>query len=203
MNAEQRTLMIERHRARYQAYGYASESLFWQSRGIQKARFKVLSEIGIRAGDSLLDVGCGFADLSSWLDGCGLPVVYTGIDLSQDILQQGMRLNPELNLCSGELFDFDWQAQSFDWVVLSGTLNWNLHDDGEYARRVIARMFELCRCGVAFNMLDVHGCDRKLLGDLRAYPPQDILKYCQRFSTHCQLRTDYLDNDFTVYMQRP
>jgi len=202
MDKLQRKAMVARHKDSFQAYGYSSNALFWSSRGIQKARFKVLSEIGIKAGDSVLDVGCGFADLSSWLDGCRLPVVYTGIDISEDILDKGMLLNPELRLLCGELFDFDWQEKSFDWVVLSGTLNWNLHDEGAYARRLICRMFDLCRCGVAFNMLDARHCERNSLGNLLAYDPQEILKFCSDLSPDCQLRTDYLDNDFTIYITR-
>ena len=42
----------------------------------------VLAGIGIASGDSVLDVGCGFAELYSWLESHGLAVVYTGIDVS-------------------------------------------------------------------------------------------------------------------------
>ncbi|MDX8397741.1 MAG: class I SAM-dependent methyltransferase [Mariprofundaceae bacterium] len=202
MHKKQRLRMIDRHRSSLNHHGYSPNALFWSSRGIQKTRFKVLSEIGVHSGDSLLDVGCGFGDLFNWLGSHDLATDYTGLDLSQEILDKAIEVNPQLHLLHGELFDFDWPMQSFDWVFLSGTLNWNLDDKGAYARRVITRMFELCRHGVAFNMLDIRKLNTTALGDLFAYDPDDILDFCQGLSDDCQLRSGYLDNDFTVYMKR-
>ncbi|MDX8388858.1 MAG: class I SAM-dependent methyltransferase [Mariprofundaceae bacterium] len=202
MGASQRQRLIERHQASLSHFGYSTEALFWESRGVQKVRFKTLAEIGIPAGDSLLDVGCGFADLYSWLQGYELPVIYTGIDLSQEILDKGIEMNPKLDLLQGEIFDFDWQAQRFDWVFLSGTLNWNLHDDGEYARRVIREMFRLARLGVAFNMLDNRDLDAAMLQDLCAYDREEIFSFCKEIAPDSQLITGYHDNDFTIYLRR-
>jgi ubiquinone/menaquinone biosynthesis C-methylase UbiE len=194
--------LIERHRHSFAQFGYAPDALFWRSRGIQKTRFKVLADIGVRSGDSVLDVGCGFADLFGFLSGTQRMVDYTGIDLSPDILAQAITLHPNIALHQGDIFDMDWQAASFDWVLLSGTLNWDLHDDGSYAQRVIAKMFALCRYGVAWNMLDARHIDRSLLGDLRAYHPHEILQWCQSLSSNSQLIEGYLANDFTIYLKK-
>ncbi|RLL53678.1 class I SAM-dependent methyltransferase [Mariprofundus sp. EBB-1] len=202
MDTEQRQAMVERHRQSLMHYGYGPETLFWSTRGIQKQRFKVLSEIGIQNGDSLLDVGCGFADLQSWLNGQAIHVNYTGIDLSPDILDTAKTMNPQLKLQCGELFDFNWPQKSFDWLILSGTLNWNLHDDGHYAKRMIQHMFELCSQGVAFNMLNAQYCDHALLGEMVAFDPEHMLDWCRSITPQSQLRTDYLANDFTIYMHR-
>lgn len=135
MDAEQRQFLIERHHGSIALHGYSPHALFWTSRGLQKIRFKVISEIGIAAGDSLLDVGCGFADLQSWLLGHNIPVVYTGLDLSPEMISAAEKMHPKAVLLCGELFDFEFAPASFDWLVLSGTLNWQLNDGGEYARR--------------------------------------------------------------------
>lgn len=202
MDAVMRKRLIQLHEYSFSEFGYSPESLFWGSRSVQKTRFKALSEIGIADGDSLLDVGCGFADLYSWLKGCGISVEYTGIDLSPDILNKGVELNPELNLRQGEIFDFDWQPQSYDWISLSGTLNWNLKDGGDYAHRVIEAMFRLCRKGVAFNMLDARIFDPVLLGQLVGYDPDIIVSFCRDITPDSRLRHDYLEGDFTIYMYR-
>ncbi|MDQ6979182.1 MAG: methyltransferase domain-containing protein, partial [Mariprofundaceae bacterium] len=182
MTPTQRQQLIERHQHSFAQYGYAPDALFWRSRGMQKRRFQTLADIGIQSGDSVLDVGCGFGDLFSFLSGTARTVDYTGIDLSPDILQQAIAMHPDLALYQGDIFDRDWSAAPFDWVLLSGTLNWDLHDDGLYARHVITKMFELCRHGVALNMLDARHIDRKHLGDLRAYDPHDMLQFCQSLS---------------------
>ncbi|PIW45916.1 MAG: SAM-dependent methyltransferase [Zetaproteobacteria bacterium CG12_big_fil_rev_8_21_14_0_65_54_13] len=202
MNPLQRQRLIERHRDSLDMHGYSPDALFWSSRGLQKVLFRVLAEIGVSTGDSLLDVGCGFGDLHSWLRGSGKAVDYTGIDLSPDIIAAGARMNPGLRLLSGELFDFDWSPQTFDWVVLSGTLNWDLGDDGEYTRRVIRRMFQLCRQGVAFNMLNVRRFDAAVLGDMKAHDPVAVLDFCRAISPDCYCRNDYLPDDFTIYIRR-
>ena len=202
MRSQTRQRLVALHRTSFQRFGYTPDSLFWSSRGIQKTRFRVLAGIGVRKGDSLLDVGCGFADLAGWLKGNDLTVDYHGIDISPEILGQAARLNPDLSLRCGDLFDFDFQPGSFDWAVLSGTLNWDLHDGGDYARRLIARMFALCRSGVALNMLDARRINPAMLGDLIAYEPEQMLAHCRTIAPDSTLRDDYLDNDFTIYMRR-
>jgi len=203
MKPKQRQQLVAMHRASFNTFGYKPDTLFWRSRGIQKARFRALAEVGIQQGDSLLDVGCGFADFASWLKGAGIPVEYTGIDLSPEILMQASRVNPGLDLRCGDLFDFSLEGQSFDWITLSGTLNWNLHDDEKYAYRLIARMFELCSKGVAFNMLDAGSFDdAAVLGDMKGYRPDSVLEYCRTITPDCQYRSDYLPDDFTIYMMR-
>jgi SAM-dependent methyltransferase len=202
MKAAERQRMIDRHRDSLARHGYSPRTLFWDSRGIQKIRFRVLAEIGVVSGDSLLDVGCGFADLHSWLAANDMAVDYTGLDLSPELIGEAERLHPDATLHCGELFDFDWPECSFDWVLLSGTLNWQLDDDGAYARRVIARMFALCRKGVAFNMLNNRHPEIKARKEFAAFDAEEMLAFCQSIAPASRCRTDYLDHDFTIYMPR-
>ncbi|MDQ6966638.1 MAG: methyltransferase domain-containing protein, partial [Mariprofundaceae bacterium] len=154
MDAAQKQHLIDVHRDSLALYGSTTDALHWASRGQQKLRFRVLADIGVTSGDSLLDVGCGFADLRDWLSSHDMDVDYTGLDLSTGFVAIAAQRHADATLLCGELFDADFALKSFDWVVLSGTLNWQLNDDGAYARRLIARMFEICRFGGAFNMLD-------------------------------------------------
>jgi len=202
LDEEARRRLIDWHRQSLSKHGYSPHTLYWESRGVQKIRFKALAEIGIESGDSVLDVGCGFGDLKGFLRGQGMTVEYTGIDLSPEITSRAAELHPDASIHAGDLFDFDWPSQSFDWLLLSGTLNWQLHDDGDYARQVIARMFELCRKGVAFNMLNVRHPEMKSLTDLVAFDPDMMLAYCHRITPDCRCRTDYLASDFTIYLYR-
>jgi hypothetical protein len=112
------------------------------------------------------------------------------------------KMHPKATLLCGELFDFEFIPESFDWVVLSGTLNWQLDDGGTYARQTIERMFELCRHGLAFNMLNASCREMPELHDLVAFNPEEMLAFCKAISPECSCRTDYLENDFTIYMRR-
>ncbi|OIO66715.1 MAG: SAM-dependent methyltransferase [Zetaproteobacteria bacterium CG_4_9_14_3_um_filter_49_83] len=200
MKQEQRKRIIDRHRDSLKRHGYHPNALYWSSREIQEIRFAVLAGIGVQAGDSLLDVGCGFADFKRWFEAeQGGSLQYTGVDLSPDLLNEAKKRHPDATFHCGDLFDMDFTGQSFDWVVLSGALNEQLHDNGEYARRCITRMYALCRKGVAFNLLDARHFNAH---DLQSHMPEDVLPYCQSLCTDVSLRDDYLKNDFTVWMLR-
>jgi len=197
MKKEQRKRIVDRHRDSLTRHGHHPNALYWSGRDIQEVRFKVLADIGIESGDSVLDVGCGFGDFKAWMAGQGRGVDYTGIDLSPDLIGVAKGKHPDARLLCGELFDFHFEPQSFDWVILSGALNEQLHDDSAYAFRVIEQMYQLCRKGVAFNMLDA----RHLVAhDLHSQVPGNVLDFCQQLSLHCALHDGYLKNDFSIYM---
>ncbi len=199
MNKAQRQRIVDRHRDSCTRYGHHANALYWSSQEIQELRFQVLAEIGIKSGDSVLDVGCGFADLKSWIEAQGITVDFTGIDLSPDLIRVAEQQHSDARLLCGELFDFDpqFKPRSFDWVILSGAMNEQLHDDGEYARKMIASMFTLCDKGLAFNLLDA---DKIKAHDLQSFKQQEIKDYCKTLSAKVLLRDDYLPNDFTIYM---
>jgi len=92
-----------------------------------------------------------------------------------------------------------FKDQSFDWVILSGALNEQLHDDSTYAKLVIKRMYKLCSKGVAFNMLDARFLKAH---DLHSQMPEDMLFFCQQLCPDCLVMDDYLKNDFSMYMRR-
>jgi len=199
MKKEQRKRIVDRHRDSLKRFGYSSHALYWSSREIQEIRFKVLADIGIEPGDSVLDVGCGFGDFIPWFEKQGGTLDYTGIDLSPDLLTEARKRHADVQFVEGELFDMVFAEASFDWVILSGALNELLHDDGDYARRSITRMFELCRKGMAFNLLDARHFKPH---DLQTHLPEVMLAFCHELTPDCMLRDDYLKNDFTIYMRR-
>lgn len=205
MKKEQRKRIVDRHRDSLKRYGYHPNALYWSSREIQEIRFSILAEIGIEPGDSVLDVGCGFGDFKGWFEKQRGTLNYSGIDLSPDLLTEAGKRHPDAQFLEGDLFEVSsthegFAGQSFDWVILSGALNEPLHDEGSYAHRMIARMFELCRRGVAFNLLDARHLRAP---DLQSHQPEEVLSYCRSLSPDCMLVDDYLKNDFTIYMRRP
>lgn len=201
LTALQRQRIVDRHRDSLTRFGRSPAALYWSSREIQEIRFRILCEIGVEAGDSLLDVGCGFADLKAWIERHRGPVDYTGIDLSPEILAVAAAEQPDARFCCGELFDLKAPPEGYDWVLLSGALNEALDDGGRYARAIIARMFSLARRGVAFNLLDARIRPMYTFG-LQHFDPEEMLAYCRTLSPHCRLRDDYLDNDFTIWICR-
>jgi len=199
MNKALRKRIVDRHGDSLKRYGYHPNALYWSNKEIQELRFKVLAEVGVASGDSILDVGCGFADLNHWLSAQGMDVHYTGIDISPHLIEVAKKNQKNTKLFVGELFDGNFKALSYDWVLLSGALNEPYNDKGKYTKKIIKEMYRLCRQGVAFNLLNANVVNAF---DLQSFQPDEILKYCQGISPKCTLRTDYLDNDFTVHMHK-
>jgi len=199
MNEQQRKRIIDKHRDSLTRHGYHPHALYWSGRDIQEIRFQILANIGILNHDSVLDVGCGFGDFNLWSEQQDISLQYTGIDLSPDLLAQAKKRHTDSSFFAGDLFDMNFEDQSFDWVILSGALNEQLHDKSSYAKSVIERMYQLCRKGVAFNMLDARFLTTH---DLHSQTPENIMLFCQNLSQNCTLLDDYLQNDFTIHMIR-
>jgi len=203
MNDEQRDRIIKRHHHSVWMYGQTPQALYWENREVQECRFEVLLDCGVKTGDSVLDVGCGFADLYYYMQSKGLEIDYTGIDLSPDMIAAARGRAPTLNLYQGDLFDLDPAVQSYDWVLLSGALNEPLQDEGAYLQVMLARLYLVCRKGVAFNLLDAdYAWTEQQLCTLQAYDPDEIMVQLAALSDFTDLRRDYLDVDASYFIWR-
>ncbi len=202
ISKEQRKRTIESQRYALMQHGYHPHSLMWSNTEVQELRFKILADIGIKKGNSLLDVGCGFGDFSHFLSKKNTPVEFTGIDVSAELLAEGNRHFPELNLVEGDLFDFNPKQQSYDYVTLSGALNRKYDGASDYAFQTIRRMFETCKKGIAFNLLDARHEWTASRWDLQSFHPEDVIKFISHFSSDYRIVDGYLENDFTVYIDR-
>lgn len=199
---DRRKRIIDSQRDAWNRYGYHPNALYWSNVEIQTIRFKMLMDIGIDSDDSVLDVGCGFGDFSEYLAKHNKPVRFTGIDLSEELLEEGRKRYSDIKLVSGDLFDFDPEPESYDYVTLSGALNRNLDDDGGYARSVIRRMFNASRKGIAFNLLDKRHEWTAGRWDLQSFYPHDVEGFVAGFGGTFEMLDDYLENDFTVWVRK-
>ena len=211
LSDKQRLRIQTRHKASIEHYGYKPQALYWSSQEIQFIRFKKLSEILPRnQACSILDVGCGFADLKGYLEQQGFDIDYTGIDLSEDMVRSAGFQNPGIKVEQGDLFDFNPAEQQFDFVLLSGALNEVVETEiedtaefkGRYAKAVIRKMYDSCKHGVAFNLLDNRNAWVTERSDLQSFQPDDIQTYCQTFANQVSWQDGYVDNDFTVFLYR-
>ena len=107
LSAEQRKRIIESQRYALIQHGYHPNSLLWSNTEVQELRFKILVDIGIEQGDSVLDVGCGFGDFADYLSRQGKPIEFMGIDISEELLAEGRKHFPALELLQGDLLDFN------------------------------------------------------------------------------------------------
>ncbi|GKT11258.1 MAG: hypothetical protein ISEC1_P0221 [Thiomicrorhabdus sp.] len=216
LSDKQRLRIQTRHRVSIENHGYQPQALYWSNREIQEVRFQNLINIldasyfDSDKACSILDVGCGFADLYHYLKKQCVSPDYMGIDISPDIVRGAIAQTPDVQIFEGELSDFKFSDGQFDYVLLSGALNevveteveGTLELQGSYAKSVIKSMYRLCERGVAFNLLDRRNAwfDNRL--DLQSFYPDEIIDFCQTFAGKVTLVEGYLDNDFTIYLTK-
>lgn len=203
LTEQQRKRIVDRHRDALLRKGVTPQALYWSSTEIQHIRFRELAGIGIESGDRLLDVGCGFGDFHRFLQDQGIDTDYTGLDLSPDLLAEARRQHPKASFFEGDLLDLDPEPGSYDIVVLSGALNEQLGDGGSYARHVIETMFRASRKGLALNLLNARHAPTAACSDLQSFDPGDMQAWCEGLGAEVALRSDYLDNDFTLWLRQP
>lgn len=206
-----------KHRIRLQAryrtaialYGDSHSALLWNNKAAQQCRFEQIEKILKRETkfsaiemNSLLDVGCGFGDLKSYLKDHGLEPLYTGIDLSQEMVLSARIKHPEIHVKQGELSEINWQGITFDWVVASGTLNESVGDEGEHAKSLIQKMYAIANKGIIFNCLNQQYEPIAKQKKLQSFDPKEIKQFCREFCHEVEIIQNYLAEDFTVFCRK-
>jgi SAM-dependent methyltransferase len=187
------------HRQRIREYGAGSPgALGWQPDG-QQIRFEVLTQIGDLAHCSVLDVGCGYADLYPFLRQHFAGVQYIGIEQMPELLDLARARYPgapNMTLRTGDFLREPLPLS--DYVLASGSLNYR-HRHPRFIYQAIEKLFGSCQRGLGFNLLcwePVGG------GPLAAYDPATIVTFCKTLASKVVLKEGYRDGDFTVYMYR-
>lgn len=105
---------------------------------------------------SVLDVGCGWGGLLERAKKLGIEMGYSGIDVASEMIDAARVKFPGVSFEARDVFDITQDA-AYDFVVCNGILTqklaFSIPEMEQYARRLIKKMFALCRHGVAFNMM--------------------------------------------------
>lgn len=208
MNRRQRILNHYQTRVKDDREWY--DILDWGSRQAQIMRFQALAgvlgdkryQVGSKDGKkpALLDIGCGFGELASFLENRNIFVDYTGIDICTAFVEAAKNHNPTLNLIVGDAF-FQPPLKSgiFDLVFASGTLNLQVEEHDKFVTMALARMVDLSRSLVAVNFLHVRTVDK--YEHCRYYKPDDIEQMLPARAVVIDVIDEYLENDFTVLIK--
>ena len=191
---------------------YSDEYLFtapqingWNSTLEQELMFSRLICL-YKPTQSVLDVGCGRADLYGYLRTIypNNEINYIGIDSNSNILQIAERKYPILQkrLINSDILSYDSEFINYehDWVIASGIFNLQEHSDHiEYTKLTIDNMMNHVNVGVAFNLLTA---DLSPLPELERsrwiqHDPGFWLNYLIKKYTKVTSRSDYMKGDIT------
>lgn len=174
-----------------------TESLGWNERAGQQARFNVLSGIGDLTGRSVLDAGCGHADLFEYLIELYPQLEYYGVEQVPAILQVAINRHSEHPFA--HFFEGDFSAAELpmaDYVIACGSLNYRNSDD-RYVFKMIEKLFNNSRVGFGFNLLQVIEPAHPFLS---AYHPVHIMEFCRTLTGRVTLIENYYKEDYTVFI---
>ncbi len=186
------------HKEQMAAYGEDNaRALGWKTEEGQFKRFEILSQIGDLENCSVLDAGCGYGDLCGFLNQKFTGMRYIGIDLEDVFLERATQRYSN----SGETAFFTGDVTKAelpftDYILASGIFNYP-NTDTEYLFKTIVKLFNNCRIGFGFNLLDKTEATNSLLV---TYDRHRVLAFCKTLSNSVVLKENYYENDFTIMM---
>lgn len=174
----------------------------WAARLRQEMMLKVVKPDTARA--SIFDVGCGYGALADTIKEMNLPLVYVGIDLVGEMISEAKYRHPEHEFIHGDILATSVACQ--DYVVCNGILTQKVSastlEMNKFAQQLIKRMFELCKIGVAFNLMTTHVNFQR--ENLYYRNPAEMLGWCMsEITPHVRIDCAYdLWYEYTVYLYK-
>jgi len=194
----QTTRFYEDHVRRF---GYSFRALGFGRRSSQEKRFAAAAALGSFHGKRVLDVGCGFGDLLSWLKARGIEPRYTGLDICRSMIERCRKrfAGTAARFMIGDALTFVTD-EPYDYIVASGIFGYKAADTRQRVQPTLERLFDLTRIGLALNFLSRRAPARSP-GRLYLHPA-DVLQFALKLTPAARLDHSYLPNDFTVCLYR-
>jgi hypothetical protein len=181
-------------------YGSEFGSLLWASPTTQESRFDAMTRVCNLAGKSLLDVGCGRADLLDYLLRRAIQVDhYTGLEAVAELADAAARKKHPR--CLIIPCDFITQPGRLftgaDVIYFSGSLN-TLEPRAFYQTLRLA--YEAAVESVVFNFLS---SPHLAAADyLNWYPTESVLQFADELGGQVTALEDYLAGDCTIHLSK-
>jgi len=188
--------IVKHYTELYKKFGPSPASVGW-TKGRQDIRFNTITEIGIVKNSSILDVGCGFGDLSAFLKKRKLQVKYTGIDINQKFVELAKKKYPKVVFETRDIENNPFKKK-FDWVFAIGSTNQS--GSYKYIERLLTEMFRCCKKGIAMDFLSTY-VDFKKPQNFHA-SPEKVFQIAKRISKRVVIRHDYFPFEFCVYIYK-
>jgi SAM-dependent methyltransferase len=184
----------------------ASRQVGWMDRLQQFLAFEVLAAVGDLCGPrspSVLDIGCGLGDFLGYLRGRGFVGRYSGVDLVPEFIEAARVRHDDtesaVSFIFADILDPDLSLNPHDYVIASSLFDYRTPDSVERLTRTVRRLYDLCRRGLAWNVLGVAPPDRE---DLYAVPPGELLALCEALTPWFVVRGDYAPHALTFYLYK-
>jgi SAM-dependent methyltransferase len=187
-------------------HGATPQGVDWNGIESQEKRFEQLVKITdneVESDYSILDYGCGFGSLLSYLKKKGKNIKYLGYDISVEMLKKAREQFNNDVIWLNKLDD----NLKVDYVVASGLFNVKLNHSianwEDYILSTLKNINKIALKGFAFNILTSYS-DKEYMKDYLYYAsPEYYFMYCKiNYSNHVSLLHDYGLFEFTILVRK-
>ena len=193
-NKYNKELIINRYSKRFKQFGYNPKTLGWDNKRNQNFRFKNFFENININNPTILDVGCGFADLYQYAIKKKIKIKsYTGIDINKNLISVAKSKYPNCNFIEGNIITKKI-SKNFDLVCLIGFINFKLNklNNFEFAKKIIKKSFQITNKVLVVDMLSTL-IDSNYTKEnfVNYYNPYDVVRFASKLSPHFKLIHNY------------
>ena len=180
---------------------HCAQTLGWYSTFSQEQRFHALLSGLDWHQKTVLDVGCGLADLYPYIQKEGFSGTYTGLDFSQEMIRSCQSTYPHVRFICADLLD-DTLHVGADIVVASGVFAHLPPCVEDYFNTMVARLMTLASHCVAFNLLSDLTPQNEKDASFMYYNPAQVVQWIIKQGHYFELKHHYLPNDMTVVIYK-
>jgi SAM-dependent methyltransferase len=198
MNPKDKEVHIRRTMERYAKFGADPRTIGWPKNKTW-LRYTVLTNVGDLQEKSILDLGCGYADMYQWLTDRGWRGEYTGYDIVPKHIEVAKKKYPHLEIMELDILE-TVPVRQFDYVFACGVMNAKVLEENneEYVEKMLGCMFNLARIAVATDFLSPYV---DFQGQWAYHPKMEtILAIIRKLSKRFVVRHDYMPYEFSVYI---
>ncbi len=196
MKNKNRNEVITHYNELFEKFGIDPASL-GEPKGRTKLRFDVMTKIGNLNNCKILDVGCGFGYLVTYLKKYKKNIKYTGVEINSDFIKIAKKMHPNHRFQERDIEKKKFK-EKFDWVFGIGLAS--KVDSYSYLESILKEMINISNKGVVMNFITDY-VDFKNKGTFYT-SPEKIFKIAKKFSKRVVLRHDYLPFEFCIYIYK-
>lgn len=192
----------------FQEYGMTSQGVDWgdDSAKLELRYSKMLAIVKhpLSTKASFLDVGCGYGGLFEYEKTHSVNIDYTGVDVVKSMIDKAELVHDNAKFIHSDILDSSFKDH-YDYVVCNGILTQKLDvpalEMDQFAAKLIRKMFEICRVGIAFNIMTTKV--NFYSNNLYYRNPSEMLAWCMsELSSIVMLDHSYPMYEYTLYVYK-
>jgi len=153
---------------------------------------------------NILDIGCGQADLLDFIRKNSSKASYTGLDVSNKMIEYCNKKFPKDLFYNCSFLDFK-NKDSFDLIFAVGVFNLRVSNDEkeqlDYLKQNIHKMYSECKKSCSFTLMSRYG-NQNSEDQLFYYEPWKVLEYCFSLTSSVVLDHSSIPIDFIVTLYK-